>query len=168
LDGAPTLDVPQWHLGAGCIAQTVWNHFHGFDPAYGIKDADLVYFDPSDTSEAAELAAEQRAIDAFADLGVKFDVKNQARVHQWYQQRFGVPMTAYTSVEDAIGTWPTTASSVGVRYHGEEFVVCAPFGLDDLFDLIVRPNKRLVTREVYENKVRRWAAVWPKLTVVPW
>jgi hypothetical protein len=55
-----------------------------------------------------------------------------------------------------------------VRYNGADFVVYAPFGLDDLFDLIVRPNKRLVTHEVYENKVTRWAAYWPKLTIVPW
>lgn len=44
----------------------------------------------------------------------------------------------------------------------------APFGLDDMFDMIVRPNKRIVTREVYERKAQRWATHWPRLTIMPW
>lgn len=34
--------------------------------------------------------------------------------------------------------------------------------------LIVRANKGLITREVYEKKVARWTQVWPKLTAIPW
>jgi hypothetical protein len=36
-----------------------------------------------------------------------------------------------------------------------EFECCAPFGLDDLFGLVVRPNKRQITRAIYEAKVER-------------
>lgn len=168
LDSAATLGLPQWYLGAGCVAQTVWNHLHGFDLAYGIKDVDLVYFDASDLTEASETATERRTNAVFGDLGVELDVKNEARVHLWYAQRFGEAIPPYTSSEDAISTWPTTASSIGVRYDGDEFIVCAPFGLDDMFDMIVRPNKRQVTQQVYERKAGRWAATWPKLTVLPW
>jgi hypothetical protein len=45
--------------------------------------------------------------------------------------------------------------------------ICAPFGLDDLFAMVVRPNKTLVTREVYDEKVRRWRTAWPRLTGAP-
>jgi hypothetical protein len=41
---------------------------------------------------------------------------------------------------------------VGIR---GEFECCAPFGLDDLFGLVVRPNKRQITRAIYEAKVER-------------
>ncbi|MPZ63102.1 MAG: hypothetical protein GEU93_17795 [Propionibacteriales bacterium] len=30
------------------MAQTVWNQLHGYDPVHGVKDYDLVYFDPDD------------------------------------------------------------------------------------------------------------------------
>jgi hypothetical protein len=50
------LRLPSWYLGGGCVAQTVWNHLHGFAPTYGIKDYDVVYFDPDDFSAAGELA----------------------------------------------------------------------------------------------------------------
>jgi uncharacterized protein len=103
-----------------------------------------------------------------ATLGGVHDVKNQARVHNSYERRFGRHLEPYRSTGDAIATWPTTASSVGVRYDGHTFVVCAPFGLADLFSMVARANKTIVTRDVFEEKVARWAAQWPQLTVIPW
>jgi hypothetical protein len=44
----------------------------------------------------------------------------------------------------------------------------APFGLDDLFGLVVRPNKRQITRAIYKAKVDRWRSIWPWLTFLPW
>lgn len=168
LDGAARIMPPDWYLGAGCIAQTVWNRLSGRDPMAEINDLDLVYFDGTDLSEEAEDLVIQRVRRELGHLPVKIDVKNQGRVHLWYERRFGYPIRPYTSLEDAINTWPTTATSVGVRRTGGEPVVYAPFGLNDLFSMIVRPNKRQITREVYEAKVRRWTACWPALQVVPW
>ncbi len=54
LENASRLKLPNWYLGAGCIAQTVWNFQHGFHLTHGIRDCDLVYFDPSSTSYEAE------------------------------------------------------------------------------------------------------------------
>lgn len=105
---------------------------------------------------------------SFSDLDVKIDVTNEARVHLWYERRFGFAIAPYRSTEHAISTWPTTASSVGVRYDVNGFIVCAPFGLDDLFSMVVRPNKRLIDEAVYEAKVQRWSQHWPRLTVVSW
>ncbi len=162
---ATELDLPDWYLGAGSVAQTVWNHLHAFPPGHGIEDYDLVYFDPRDLTEAGERAAADR----FRDLAAPVDVKNEARVHLWCADRFGTPIPPYRSAEDALATWPTTATSVGVRRDRDgTFRVCAPFGLADLFGMVVRPNRALVTRAVYEDKARRWAAVWPRLTIVPW
>lgn len=168
LDLASELRLPSWYLGAGGVAQTVWNHLHGFEVTEGIKDYDLVYFDPDDLSVEAERRLEDEVAAHLADLHVTLDVKNEARVHLWYGERFGVPIEQYRSTEDAISTWPTTASSIGVRDDGATFVVCAPFGLRDLFAMIVRPNRTVVTRDVYEEKATRWAARWPELTVLPW
>lgn len=162
------LALPNWYLGAGGVAQTVWNIRHGFEPAEGIKDYDLVYFDPSDLSLDAESQIEHEVVRRLSEFGVVVDVKNEARVHLWYEQRFGRHLEPHTSTEDAIATWPTTASSVGVRHDSEGFVVCAPFGLSDLLGMVARPNKAVVTQDVYDEKVSRWAARWPRLQVIPW
>lgn len=179
LERAPRLKAKDWYLGAGCISQTVWNRIHGFSSEKSIKDYDLVYFDGSDLSYEAEDSVIRDGNSLFGDLGVKVEIRNQARVHLWYQNHFGMPferldgagnaLGAYLSVEDAIASWPTTATSVGVRMDGEErYVVYAPFGLDDVFNMIVRPNKRGVSKEVYQEKASRWKSLWPRLEVVPW
>jgi hypothetical protein len=95
-------------------------------------------------------------------------VKNQARVHLWYRRKFGYGIAPYRSVEDAIATFPTTATAVGLRKVGIGYELCAPFGLTDLLGLVVRPNMRQITREIYEAKVERWRRIWPQLTFVPW
>ncbi len=68
----------------------------------------------------------------------------------------------------AINTWPTTATSIGVRYRDGNFQVYAPYGLHDLLGMVVRPNKTLLSREVYEKKADRWRKMWPKLEIVAW
>lgn len=165
---AAELDLPGWYFGAGGVAQTVWNLRHGFEAAEGIKDYDLVYFDPGDLSAESEREIEEQVADRLSAFGVVADVHNEARVHLWYEQRFGRRLEPYGSTEEAIATWPTTASSVGVRRDRDGFVVCAPFGLSDLLGMVARPNKTIVTRDVYEEKVTRWVARWAKLRVVPW
>lgn len=168
LDRLPELELPSWYLGAGGIAQTVWNHFHGFASDYGIKDYNVVYFDPDDLTEASEKAAETRVTELIDGGEVKIDLTNEARVHAWYERRFGRPLAPYRSAEHAIATWPTTATSVGVRSDTGEFIVCAPFGLADLFSMTVRPNTTLVDQAIYQAKAERWRQLWPQLTVLAW
>jgi hypothetical protein len=107
----------------------------------------------------AEAGHERRFGDLFRDLPLKLDVKNEARVHLWYKERFGYTIKPYSSSADAIATFPTTATSVGIRRLLGNFECCAPFGLDDLFGLIVRPNKRQVTGSIYEMKTDRWRLI---------
>lgn len=165
---AQRFGLPSWYLGAGAITQTVWNDLHGFDPTYGIKDYDIVYFDSDNLARDHEKDIEATIQRDLGHLGVKLDVTNEARVHLWYAQRFGRPIPAYNSTEHAISTWPTTASSIGTRYDQSGFVVCAPFGLFDLFSLIVRANPAIINRGVYEEKASRWSNRWPRLSVTPW
>ena len=165
---APQLGLPQWYLGAGCIAQTVWNLRSGAPAMQHIVDYDPVYYDAADLSETAEARQAQRAAALFGDQRVRVDVKNQARVHLWYASRFGHAIAPYRSTRDAIDTWPTTATGVGIRTLDAGLALYAPFGIEDLLALIVRPNRRQITRDIYCAKVACWRACWPALTIIPW
>lgn len=169
LERAPKASIEGWAVGAGALAQTVWNHLHGFHDRHGIRDIDIVYFDENDLSEDAESRVIEAMTTLLGDLGPALDVKNQARVHLWYERRFGAPITPYRSLEDAVATWPTTATAVALvpRRHGAVDLI-APFGLDDLLAGIIRPNKRQITKEIYQAKIDRWRPVWPKLDMRPW
>ncbi len=164
----PEVNLPNGWLAAGAIAQTVWNIAHGRAPEADIKDIDLVYFDGDDLSAEAELRNEARIRELFGNLGVAVDVKNEARVHLWYQAKFGTSIPPYRSVEEAITTFPTTATAIGVRPQGSRLEVYAPFGLDDLPGLVVRPNKAQITQAIYEAKVARWHLCWPELKICGW
>jgi hypothetical protein len=152
LTRAHELGLPNWYVGAGALCQTVWNDAHGYSLTEHISDIDLVYFD-SDLLEESESKHTLNAQRLFSDIPRRIDLKNQARVHLWYAARFGYTIAPYTSVEQAMATWPTTATAVG---------------LDDLFKLVVRPNKLQITRAIYEAKVSRWQKHWPKLQIVDW
>ncbi|WP_029430356.1 nucleotidyltransferase family protein [Blastococcus sp. URHD0036] len=167
LERAPALGVGDWWLTAGVLFQTVWNDLTGRPPGTGIKDADLFYFDP-DTSWDAEDAVIRRGAELFAGLPVPVEIRNEARVHLWYAERFGVPAPAFRDCADAIDHFAAVCCCVGVTVQDGRLRVYAPHGFDDLFGLVVRPNRRLATREAYETKAARWSSVWPELTVLPY
>ena len=168
LGALPALGLPRAHVAAGAVAQTVWNHATGRPPGHGIADLDIVYFDPADLSEEAEQAAAARVRAAVPALPLRLDVKNQARVHLWYEGRFGRPIRPYRSIAEAVATYPTTATALAIRRAGGRLHGHAPFGLDDLLALTIRPNRRLVSEAVYRAKATRWQALWPELQVLPW
>jgi hypothetical protein len=160
--------LPDCWLVAGAIAQTVWNHSFGLAATHGINDIDIVYFDADDVSESAEAEHASRIRNIFSDLPVWIDVKNEARVHLWYEAKFQRPIDPYISATDAITTFPTTATAVGLQPRGCGLELYAPYGISDLLGGIVRPNKKQITPDIYSRKVDRWSAVWPRLTVVDW
>lgn len=163
------LDLPGWYVTAGCLFQTVWNVVTDRRPTSGIKDYDVFYFDRRDLSWEAEDAVIKTADEAFAGLPVEVEVRNEARVHLWYEQKFGVACAPYTSTEAAIDSFAATTCCLGVRLEqGGRWRVYAPHGLSDVFDLVVRPNPVLAPQEVYETKTARWRRQWPELTVLDW
>jgi hypothetical protein len=166
LEKARALAPLRYYLGAGCVAQTVWNDRFANDPMYGIEDVDFVYYDASDLSRRAE-DDRIREITRALDTSLTLDIKNQARVHLWYAEHFGYEIAPYASLERAIDTWPTMATAVGVRL-AERFETYAPFGLEDLFGGTVRANKAQITREIYGAKTEKWKRKWPGLTIIPW
>ena len=91
---AATLDLPGWYLVAGCLYQTVWNVVSGQPPEAGILDYDLAYFDAADLSWDAEDAVIRAGHQLFARLPAPVQIRNQARVHLWYEEKFGIRMPA--------------------------------------------------------------------------
>ena len=164
----PDLGVPDAWLAAGCLFQTVWNVLSGRDPQAGILDLDVNYFDDSDLSWAAEDAVIRRAERVFAGVAGRVEVRNEARVHLWYAEKFGVACSPYRSTAHAISTFPNCSSCVAVRPGPGGLEVFAPYGLSDLFAMVTRPNPVLAPEAVYRAKTDRWRREWPALTVLPW
>lgn len=162
--------LPNWYLTAGCVCQSVWNALTGRDPQYGIDDYDVFYFDDGDLSYEAEDRAIRRTLAALGPLpGVDIEIRNQARVHLWYETRFGTPCAVLQSSEDGIDQFLTRSMSVGIRRGGDgALAIYAPAGLDDVLNFTIRPNVAPGRADRYAAKAASWVRRWPELTVLPW
>lgn len=168
VDRLPTLGLREWWLTGGAVFQNVWNHVEGLPPGYGIKDYDVFYFDSSDPSWEAEDEVIRAVDDLVADIDARIEVRNEARVHMWYEQKFGVPAKPFTSATDAINAFASTTCCVGITKDDQGIMIHAPHGLVDIFTLHMRPNPQLAPKDVYETKVREYRKRWPSLTADPW
>ncbi|KAJ2972825.1 hypothetical protein NQ176_g6936 [Zarea fungicola] len=171
LERSATLNMPNWYLAAGAVSQTIWNHMSGMAPDTGISDYDIVYHDAGDLSWDAEDKYIQRAKSLFEDMPeVEIEIRNQARVHLWYEAKYGVTCPPHRSVEAGIDSWISTSAMIGIRLNKQDdtWTVYAPRGLSDYFNMVARPNTSLGLKENYDKKAARWKGIWDKLTVEPW
>lgn len=169
LERLEALGLPDAWLVAGCLFQTVWNLRSGQPAEAGIRDYDIFYFDGGDLTEQAETLVNQRAGALFADLGVPVEIKNQARVHLWYQGYFGRPYTALQSAREGIDRFLVGCTAVGLRPgspgDGPQGNVYAPYGLDALYHGILTRNPGTDHGPLFERKCRDYQARWPWLTI---
>jgi len=164
----PQLGLRDWWLVSGCLFQTVWNLRSGRPADKGIADYDVCYFS-EDLSWEAEDQVIRDAVALFSDLAVNIQLRNQARVHLWYPEKFGVAYPPLTTAAEGILRFPSSSQAVGLKRTGNEFIdVYAPFGLGDVWDIVARPNRALPLAHVYAEKTARWRMEWDKLVVYQW
>ncbi len=167
LERMPGLGLAEWWLTAGAVFQNVWNSLEGHPAGYGVKDYDVFYFD-TDVSWQAEDKVIRSAANVFSDVDADIELRNEARVHLWYEEKFGTPTAPFRAATDAIDSFAATACAVGVGRGQDSWRVYAPFGLSDTFAMHMKPNRRVAPRHVYEAKVAQYRQRWPSLTADPW
>jgi hypothetical protein len=161
------LDLPDWLIFSGAIYQAVLNRLTGRAFDYGLKDYDLGYFDSSDLSYEAEDRVIRGVAAAFEPpFRALVEVRNQARVHLWFESKFGEAYSPLANTREALERFVSPLFAVGVRLEADDRLsVVAPFGLEDLFALRMCPNPRRVT-----NGFARTAASvrerWPEVEAI--
>jgi len=128
-----------------------------------LGDLDVIYFDRTNSWTTAQ-ATLQAVLPEY-----RWEVTNQATVHQWQSSATGREILGYESIAAAVAGWPETATAVGVRLTPRgamKFV--APFGLADLFTMTVRRGPMAPDPSAFDLRLRdkAWHLRWPQLTVV--
>lgn len=165
METARKLDLPDWLLFSGAIYQRALNHLTGRDPDYGIKDYDLGYFDPDVSYEAEDLVIKQVAAAFESPLREMLEVRNQARVHLWFEGKFGEPYAPLGSSAEALGRFTSATFAVGARLERNgRMTIVAPFGLEDIFALRLRPNPTRKTNG-FLRTAQAAQARWPELSI---
>ena len=132
-----SLELTDCWVGAGFIRNAVWDHLHGRPATRCSGDVDVLWFDPCRVAPCEDLRieAELRALEP----SIEWSVKNQARMHE----RNGD--ARYASVTHAMLGWPETATAVAAQWTElGDCEIAAPFGIEDLFSLILRPTPRFM------------------------
>jgi hypothetical protein len=71
------------------------------------------------------------------------EVRNQARVHLWFEAKFGEAYGPLSCTAEALERFASATFAVGVRLEPDDWLhIEAPFGLADVFALRLRPNPR--------------------------
>ena len=166
METARDLALPDWMIFSGAIYQKALNHLTGRDPDYGLKDYDLGYFDAGDLSYEAEDQVIRRAAAAYGPpLDALVEVRNQARVHLWFEDRFGEPYAPLSSSAEALTRFTSTMFAVGARLEDDGTLrIFAPFGLSDLFALRLVPNPLRQTLG-FARTAAAAQGRWPELTL---
>tara|TARA_R110000868_G_scaffold102524_6_gene282373 strand:+ start:3749 stop:4354 length:606 start_codon:yes stop_codon:yes gene_type:complete len=165
LERAQAMGLPDHGLMAGAVYQAVWNALTGRDPAFGVNDYDLGYYDASDLGEAAEDVVIKAGEVVFGDLDAIVEIRNQARVHLWFGAKHGVTRAPLTSTTDAVAHFASHTHAVAVRLDADgEMELLAPFGLEQLFSLHVRPVEALADRAGWNAKCVRQHKLWPEIS----
>ncbi|UZR96343.1 nucleotidyltransferase family protein [Chondrinema litorale] len=145
-------------IGAGFVRNKIWDEKH-HKVRTELNDIDIIHFDSSNSSKEYDLQIEEKLIKHNPNL--KWSVKNQSRMHIRNGDK------QYSDCNDAISFWPETATSVAVRLNfNNNIEYLAPYGLDDLFNLLVKPTPKF-DLNIYKTRIenKRWKEKWPKLEI---
>ncbi len=166
LDAWQTLDLPDAWLTAGCLFQTVWNLQADRDPGDQIKDYDIFYFDADDRTADSERRVQAHVKDRLAHLGISVDIKNQARVHLWYPNRFESPYPELREARDGIDRFLVRETCVGLRPAAAgSYDVHAPYGLAGIAAGTLTRNPFPPHAALFDAKVASYRARWPWLRI---
>ena len=152
LRAARDVAAPDWLIAAGAIRDAVWDDLHGRPLTTPPRDIDVGFFDPDDLTPERDARSRPRCTRRAPQL--PWDAKNQAAVHLWYPERFGIAVEPFRATAEAVATFPETATaSASGCSPDDEILVVAPHGLDDLFACVCRHNPTRVIRGVLRQRV---------------
>ncbi len=155
------LDLPDWWIGAGFVRSKVWDYLHDFEQRTPLPDIDVIYFDKNDTSEAIEEKYQEKLKAKLPD--VEWSVTNQARMHTFKGDE------PYASAEEGLSNWVEIPTCIGAKIDDAgEVWITAPWGVEDLLNLVVRPNPKCRDNpESFRVRMRqkKWPEKWPQLKI---
>ena len=163
LEAVDGLDLPDCWIGSGFLRAPLWDRLHEFAEPTPLNDIDVIYFDPGTLDPGADDTLEARLAEAMP--GAPWSVRNQERMHRKNGDR------PYRSTEDALCHWLETVAAIAVRLDRRgRLELLAPFGLDDVMALLVRPTPHARAHRLAAFRARaaakNWPAIWPRVRIL--
>ena len=161
LKAVEKLNLEDAWVCAGVIRNKVWDILHNITTP--LNDIDVIYFDTTNTSLEKEKQLEKELEFLLPDQ--PWSVKNQARMH------LISGFKPFTSSYDGVAQFPETPTAIAVRICNQDIEIMAPYGLQDLFEMRVKPtpffqeNNELHSVFVEGIKRKKWNKIWGRLSI---
>ena len=161
LEAVEKLNLQDAWVSAGLIRNKVWDDLHKINTP--VNDIDVIYYDSTDTSWEKEKSLEQQ-LEALLP-NQPWSVKNQARMH------LKNGLAPYCSSYDGVAHFTEIPTAIAIRLQSNELEVMAPYGLEDLFNKIVRPTphfqKGSEFHSIYSRRMKEkeWDKTWKDLSI---
>ena len=156
------LHLPDWWIGAGFVRSKVWDYLHDYQERTPLPDVDVIYFDKNNLSEEIEEKYQDTLRKSMPE--VEWSVTNQARMHAFKGDK------PYKSAEEGLSHWVEIPTCVGAKVtDNDEVMITAPWGVEDLLGLIVRPNPHCRDNpDSFRRRMKQknWPGKWPKLKIL--
>lgn len=117
-----------------------------------------------DLSWEAENRVIAQAHQAFSHLGVNVEIRNQARVHLWYERKFGGTYSPLKKVTDGIDRYLIRSTCLGIDACTGKLY--STHGLNDLLNNWLKMNELNPRPDLFRAKAASYQARWPWLELV--
>lgn len=161
LEAVEKLHLNDAWISAGLIRNKVWDVLHNISTP--INDIDVIYFDSTDTTWKTEKDVEEKLESIMPNQ--PWSVKNQARMH--LKNGF----EPYKSSFDGVAHFTEIPTAIAVKISNRELKIMAPYGLEDLFEKIVKPtpyyqhNSKLHSIYTERMQEKKWDTIWVDLNI---
>lgn len=89
-------------------------------------------------------------------LGLKLELHNQARLHLWFEEHFGLPVPPLGSSLEVPERYASSTHAVAARLDAAGGVeIAAPYGIRDIFAMYLCSNRLLPNAKSHDAKARR-------------
>lgn len=149
--------LPDAWFVAGSVYRNLWNIMCDY-PIEFKTDIDVAFYDPNMTYDESE-TLNKKIREAYPQFD--WEIKNEFVMHI----RNGYEKKRYSSTEDAVSKFPEVATAIGLRRHHGNIEWLAPYGFNDLRNMIIRPTPTFVGSEDYFIRKRRKKLhdIYPKI-----
>ena len=104
------------------------------------------------------------AQELFRDLDINVELKNQARVHLWYSNRFGGQYPKLESTKEGIDRYLISGTCLGLDVETHQ--IYAPNGLSDTEQGILRINPKNYKLDLFYQKAKSYQDRWSWLEII--
>lgn len=164
------IDNFPFFIAGSTIFKIIFNKRFHMPEIYGIEDIDIIYFDKKETSyEREDEIIKTVKGNVTNDIANILDIKNQARIHLWFKQKYGKEIEPYHDIEDVFGRMSTSLQKSALEISKNDTIlrIYDDHFISDVKSMVIRRNNKSQYNESgFLEKAKKWMDLYPDLKII--